>query len=220
MTQAHARHRIGRTGLDLENPSRPACETVEMPRDEAADWLASPEAMHLPLGFPSRRAFLWGAFVTAPVMRASQARAREQPAPSARLVKASVTNPLLWKPEWAVGEALVGQFTATNSDPLSPQDGSVNLILYDQSNQIENSTLISVFVPVKTTLNIVFVSGPPTKAIGTKTLEIKSALNSIKVSLTSKPALQSGPTKGDKPSGDTSKDEHCWGITTALGLCR
>lgn len=191
-----------------------------MPRDEVSDFLAFPEAMHLGLGLPSRRTLFWLAFLLAPVVRASRSHARDQPAPSQQLVKASVANLLLWKPEWEVGEALVGQFTAKNSGALSPQNGSVNLILYDASGQVENSVPVSVFIPLKAEIDIVFVSGPAAKVVGPKVLELRSASNAIKTNLAAKPAPQSISRKDDLSNGGKPKDGGCWPIAIALGMCR
>jgi hypothetical protein len=161
------------------------------------------------------------ALLAVPMLQASRSVAREQHAPSKRLVKATLTNPQLWKPEWMVGEALVGQFTATNPDQVSAQDGVVKVTIYDSANKIEDSATISVFVPIKATLNITFVTGPRAKAIGAKTLEFRSALNSVKINITAQAAIKGAPTKADMPSDAQPRDDdHCWRIVTALGMCR
>jgi hypothetical protein len=222
MAQAQAFPGRSRTGLGIESASEPPRGILGMTGDESTDLPASREAVPACLSHLSRRALFLRVLLAAPALYASRSLAREQPAPSDHLVKATVTNPQLWKPEWTVGEALVGQFTVTNSDPLNHQDGSVKFILYDSDNQIENTALIAAYVPAKARLDISFITGPSAKGAGAKTLELQSGLNSLKINLTARPAFggTAAPVKTDAPSGAASKDEHCWRITTVLGMCR
>ena len=186
--------------------------------DEALSVLAS-EAMDPRPGLLSRRGLLIPALLAIPMLRASRTLAREQHAPIRQLVKATVKSPQVWKPECMVGDVLIGQFTLTNPDQASPQDGVVRITLYDAGNKVESSTTTSVFVPAKGTLNTVFAAGPRPKAVGAKTLEFRSALNSVKISITAQAAIKSAPTKADMQS-DAPKDDHCGSFAAALGMCR
>jgi hypothetical protein len=199
---------------------RPSNEFRRALGKEASFLVAPSETTCTPTGLVSRRRFLTRVLLAIPLVQSSRSLAKEQRPQSKQLVRATLTNPQLWSPEFRVGEALVGQVTATNPDQTSPQDGIVRLILYDAEHKVESSATVPVFVPTKGTLSTVFAVGPKPKTVGAKTLELHSALNSVKVPLTVEAAIQRAPTKADMPPQPPKTEGGCSSIVTTLGLCR